>query len=503
MLGRAKWDAWKKREKLTRQEAQESYVETLIGVLRTLRDRPQAVDALRQLASIGKSGNRTPTSNNMQSRVEEEGTLTEASETSSHRSTSPPPSRRSYHSALPDQMQPLRRNADLDAADGGDETPKRHSRSSGRNQPQQQFQQERKVYDDDTNDDDDDYSTEEGEDEDDQYTQSEEEEQIERHDREHHARIQRHSGRHHRQRRLSGGAGRSGDGLQLANVSRRLTGPSPYQHPAQYPAPVQAQLPADIPPIHPSARERESTVRSFSSALPSADPASHVFPDEVPRSAHLAGRSGPGPISAAEIPLVTASGTLLPPTSARSQQLHDMQHAQLQNSLNIQQQQQQRTLERALDSIQTSLTALHERLHLMENIQNDLQAQAAGTSLGGSWSAWIAASPVLQLLRVLFRRLFIFLRFRSPDATGRGTRMGQNARTSLTSLMGQALVSLLVGARSLARDAVAIIVLASAVASLRSARGDWRAVIRAWARILALAGGIGLARETTLLSNAV
>ena len=51
---RAKWDAWKKREKLTRLQAQEAYVETLMAILRGFSDRTQAVELMRELREYGQ-----------------------------------------------------------------------------------------------------------------------------------------------------------------------------------------------------------------------------------------------------------------------------------------------------------------------------------------------------------------------------------------------------------------------------------------------------------------
>jgi hypothetical protein len=145
----------------------------------------------------------------------------------------------------------------------------------------------------------------------------------------------------------------------------------------------------------------------------------------------------------------------------------------------------QANLDRALDSIQTSLAALHERLNHIEH------ADPVPSTTSGVVSSYIRSSPILQFLGAVFSRLLVALRLQAPVP-------GQR---SLSALLGRALVAALAGVRDLSRDAVAILFLAAAVASLRSTRGDWRAVIRAWARILALASGVGLAREGGLLAG--
>ena len=97
----------------------------------------------------------------------------------------------------------------------------------------------------------------------------------------------------------------------------------------------------------------------------------------------------------------------------------------------------------------------------------------------------------MQFIGALLSRMAVVLRIRSPS--------GSAARSPLMTLLGRALVSVLASVRDVSNNAVAILFLAAAVASLRSTRGDWRAVIRAWARILAMASGVGLARENGLL----
>lgn len=53
LLGRAKWDAWKKRESLSKPQAQEAYVETLLGILKGFNDRREAVELINELRNFG------------------------------------------------------------------------------------------------------------------------------------------------------------------------------------------------------------------------------------------------------------------------------------------------------------------------------------------------------------------------------------------------------------------------------------------------------------------
>lgn len=53
LLGRAKWDAWKKRESLSKPQAQEAYVQTLLGILKGFSDRQEAVELINELRNFG------------------------------------------------------------------------------------------------------------------------------------------------------------------------------------------------------------------------------------------------------------------------------------------------------------------------------------------------------------------------------------------------------------------------------------------------------------------
>ncbi|GAA5889847.1 hypothetical protein JCM5296_002362 [Sporobolomyces johnsonii] len=52
VLGRAKWDAWNKRKGLSAQDAERMYVEALIRILRGYSDRTQAVELMRELETF-------------------------------------------------------------------------------------------------------------------------------------------------------------------------------------------------------------------------------------------------------------------------------------------------------------------------------------------------------------------------------------------------------------------------------------------------------------------
>ncbi|KAK0568546.1 hypothetical protein OC861_001876 [Tilletia horrida] len=52
MLGRAKWDAWQKRKGLPSRDAKQLYVESMLAILRRFSDRPQAIALIEELESF-------------------------------------------------------------------------------------------------------------------------------------------------------------------------------------------------------------------------------------------------------------------------------------------------------------------------------------------------------------------------------------------------------------------------------------------------------------------
>ncbi|CAD6985935.1 unnamed protein product, partial [Tilletia controversa] len=52
MLGRAKWDAWAKRKGLPSRDAKQLYVESMLAILRRFSDRPQAIALIEELESF-------------------------------------------------------------------------------------------------------------------------------------------------------------------------------------------------------------------------------------------------------------------------------------------------------------------------------------------------------------------------------------------------------------------------------------------------------------------
>lgn len=440
LLGRAKWDAWKKREKLTRLQSQESYVETLMSILRNFSDKPQAAELLRELRDYGRE-------RSSRLRERDDSSLQEYDETvssSSMRSASPPPpsSRRSYHSAQPSQQYdyPL---------DEGEETPRKYRRPYAGDAVFQQRQQRHPADTDELDDDDEREYDDEGEE--DSASESE------------------HTASDDRRPRQSVAPLRYSQALQPPAPpapSSRFSGPSPYQHPAQYPAPVGSQLPPHLPPPLPLTASSTSTQvpQQRRSDRPTGPPSAVPSVNTLPPGSFLSTAQQP----LQPLPSVPPSGSATarnPPTPAN--------------------------LDRALDSIQTSLAALHERLNLIESTQSQISRTTV------SQSSWLTNSPILQFLRLIFNRILVLFRLRRASSTTITTLNG--VRTSMASLLGRALISLLANIRDLSRDAVAVIFIVTAVASLRNSRGNWRTVVRAWARILAFASGMGIARENGFL----
>lgn len=223
-------------------------------------------------------------------------------------------------------------------------------------------------------------------------------------------------------------------GAQLQQPSigpRRFTNPSPYQHPAQYPAPVSSQLPINLPP-----------------ALPSSQSIRSIAPPRSPRSGRLSQVLESAQQRRQETPLGMTASQPLP---GRYGAVGGTSPT-----------------DRALDNIQTSLAALHERLNTLETTNALLSRQLSSARSG---------SPISQL----FSRLLALLHIRpsSPSATS----------TSFTTLLLRSILSLFSSLRNISHDAVALVFLVAAVASLRRSRGNLREMVRQWIRILIVASG--------------
>jgi hypothetical protein len=125
-------------------------------------------------------------------------------------------------------------------------------------------------------------------------------------------------------------------------------------------------------------------------------------------------------------------------------------------------------VERALDSILISLTALHERIEALEA------------------SSRPPPSPFAELLR----RLLVFLHLREPQRAASSRAAGADRRRNrgLSTLVIALLTSLLRWARTVLADGAALVLFLSAIAALRRSRGDLTAVWTTWSRLL-LNGG--------------
>jgi len=331
LLGRAKWDSWKKREKLTKYQSQEAYVETLLSILRNFSDRPQAVQLLKELRDYGKD---------RIGRQQEE--YEDVTSSSSIRSASPPPetagSRRSFHSAQPGLTTSSSTSSRLghppryeqeDYIEEGEETPRkvRQAAAADPHRRQQRGGQQDEHY---TDEDDQEYSESDTASEDDGHPRQYVDQRMS-------TSIQTIPA----QSRLS----------QTAPSVQRFSGPSPYQHPAQYPAPIDFQLPVNLPPGNPTIPQNSVSHQSSSST---------VLP-------YRRGDRPAGPPSA--VPSVNT----LPPGALYRQQSAPFSAGPSKLDPNVSRPAAPSpTLDRALDSIQTSLAALHERLNLIESSQSQI-----------------------------------------------------------------------------------------------------------------------------------
>lgn len=282
--------------------------------------------------------------------------------------------------------------------------------------------------------------------------------------------------------------------------------PSPYHHPAQYPAPVSAQLPPHLPPAADPRRQQATGLHSTIPQRPlntlrygtaaSAVPSLSAFPPDANvdlQSVHSRQSSGfNNPSSRMAAAQTTGgAGSASGPSASLPNLPSQSASATAANTASIITA-RQANLDRALDSIQTSLAAMHERLTQIEHAQTEQNHHALHSS--SSSSGILSNSPVFQLLKLMFNKLLSFLHLKRPSASN-------TSSTSLGTLLSRALVSILMSIRDLSRDAVAVVFLAAAIAALRNARGDWRAVIRSWTRIMAMASGIGWAREGLMLGG--
>lgn len=493
-LGRAKWDAWKQRENLSKAQAQEKYVETLMSILKAFSDRPQARELLEELrefpsptARLGGSSYVLPTSDPQQ-----RDRADYASTTSSQRSESPPPatatSRHSFHSALPaasaagEYDEQSRRYAAHENDE--EDTPRRPSKRASRRHRQQYGQQEevgdlsRRAQ-----------ASGLGSSGDDDRRADEEEEEYS--DEDDDAEDRHASGSqtvseasHEEQPRYRAGAVSSSQfqptqrsvGFQQERRGQPPPPAKPHRHPYDYYSEAVARSSLESPPNLLPTSQRVSAAATAATRQPIGNVDAPYMQHPPPSQGSLPW-DRQGRLSSASIrnePILTRSTPELGSTSQQRQQ------------------QQAATIDRALDSIQTSLTALHERLNLMEQTQAALQASNDPRRYS---TGFLSRSPVYQLIKLLFTRFLELIHLRRRSASAVGTRADGAGGGGLASLLGRALLSLLRGIRDVSRDAIAVMFLVAAVASLRNSRGDWRAVIRSWARILALATGIGVVRE--------
>jgi hypothetical protein len=156
------------------------------------------------------------------------------------------------------------------------------------------------------------------------------------------------------------------------------------------------------------------------------------------------------------------------PTFPSSQHHHPMASSSMSSSL---------ALERALDSIQTSLAALHERINALES------RTAAARNNAFTYSSSSPTSALAELLR----RLLVFLHLREPEEEEEH-RLGGRCRrpSSALSLVLALVAGLLRWSRSLVADGAVVILIVSAFVALRRSRGDLRSVWATWSRILVL-----------------
>ncbi|GAA6039723.1 hypothetical protein JCM8097_001371 [Rhodosporidiobolus ruineniae] len=449
VLGRAKWDAWNKRKGLSQVEAERVYVDALLRILKSYSDRTQAVELLRELETfsmepraVAGHGSIAP-SRTYSSHSSDSST---ASYSSGRRSMPPPqlPSSsrhfsRSAHSArvppppasstgaryrTPQPVVPS--PADVVAPPLPGYGPPRTRADSVRHSPRRRRRRSRGSY----------ASTDSGSGSESE-TGSSEEDTRQYHPAPSQRSFAQHAHPHSR-------------------VAPSPRGPpSLPPHPSQLPLNTpQAQHPLRPPPFHPMPSSLRSVAGSDAASL--AGGSQQVAVAYPPGFVGQQQGQRVQPLTAGN--LLRTAASVAPSVGAATP---------------AQQQQQPAAppaLDAALERIQTSLTALHERLALLESSTTHSAAAGSSTSAAALAAAATSTNPLI-LLRALLIRIFALLRLRRPSPPPPGSpslfRTTATRSPSLLALSARLALSLLATARRVASDALVLLALAIVLGRLR------------------------------------
>ncbi|KAK4047912.1 hypothetical protein OIV83_005096 [Microbotryomycetes sp. JL201] len=437
VLGRAKWDAWNKRKGMSPEEAERMYVHALLRILKGYSDRPQAVELIRELETFSLVPQGIASSGSFVEDDSVESSSTEGGRRMPQPSSSRPrPRQPASQRAQPPSGQKVR-------------PPKRvlgtHPASSvapslpGYGPPRTRADSLRRAESSDDDDSDAYSSADDGQ----------------------------------RVRRMPSGSGYSQRSQQLQapfqqHLSSSRSGGrppvSPQQHSFQQPQPGRIIS----PPLQPG-----------------------PFSPQQPASSSAYFHSGP-PHTLAPMTPASFQSALSPGPSMQQPSLgvpmHNRATASTSSSMGVQGSTwtaapsetpapatpgANRALDAALDRIQTSLTALHERLTEVERSKLSLSTTSSGrhgksviTGTGGTAGAGRVGSPTgtmtadspWTVLQALTLRLMILFKLRDPDTTSRSV-----LRISWTRLVLRLFAGLISVGRRVLGDLAIVIVVAGAL----------------------------------------
>ncbi|GAA5904712.1 uncharacterized protein JCM6883_003881 [Sporobolomyces salmoneus] len=463
VLGRAKWDAWNKRKGMSQQDAERMYVEALIRILRGYSDRTQAVELMKVLETftLERPKRRTIAGGPGSSKLALSRTRSSSSSGSSSTSSSssmdydrpsrsnstPQPSRTSRHRSSGNRIQPP--PADLVAPPLPGYGPPRTRTDSVRRREATESEEEAESYS----------------------SGSEEE------DRRHYASIPptapssvinrtnlpppHLSAVSNLPTRSTGGGGGGGGTHSL--TGNNSPSPSVYSinphHQQQQPSQSRRHPPIDYAQSH-----------SHQQQLAFHPP---------PTSSQ--------PLVASTPPLTTSNLLLQRPISLTPQPPAQAQTDRLPVPVPVP------ALDAALDRIQTSLTALHERLTILESSPSSTRSHSHSIT---SLSQLSSNSPISVLLKHSFLQLLFLFHLKSPAASSSSPSSStKSSLRALRSLIPSLGLALLKKSRKLVGDLVVALMVLIVLGRFRGVNlvgvmGEW--VVRWVARRQgSIAGGTG------------
>ncbi|GAA5837565.1 hypothetical protein JCM11251_002015 [Rhodosporidiobolus azoricus] len=483
VLGRAKWDAWNKRKGLTQMQAERAYVEALIRILKGYADRTQAVELLKELETfslprpgltVAGHGSIAPSRTDSTHSSDSDSSSTASYD--DRRSMPPPPlpsSSRHHHQHHPTRSSRTLAPLPPASVTGGRSRPA-HSQTLPQPAPADAVAPPLPGYGPPR-------------------TQPD----VIRHSP---RRTHRH--RRRRSREYSSSDSETGSGSMSGSeseeedtrnyhpaASHRSYTPVQQHQQRQQPLPPSSQRgPPSLPP-HPSQLASHalrppppfpmpSSLRSVAGSERSGAPPS--LPHGAGQAQQIAVAYPPGFVPA-QAQRILPPPSIAPLTATNLRTGTPTTPASVAGAVPIQPRPE---LDAALQRIQTSLTALHERLSLLES-----------TPSPSSSSALTSASSPLALVRELVRRIFILLRLRSrpispPSSPNLSFRHPARPPTpSLLSLLFRLSASLFRTAKRTVGDALVVFAVVVILGRMRGV--DVPRLVSGWVIRYAVGAGAG------------